>query len=90
MDLLPDETIEEPRADPEAALGHAELARALERALAWLSGDRERAARAHLTGFSVEEIERLYGWSYQKARNLIARGMADLRARLRDEGIDEG
>ena len=44
--------------------------------------------RAHLAGFDVQEIIGMYGWPYQKARNLIARGMADLRAALRRRGID--
>jgi hypothetical protein len=29
----------------------------------------------------------MYGWSYQKARNLVARGMADLREALARRGI---
>jgi hypothetical protein len=28
-----------------------------------------------------------YGWSYQKARNLVARGMADLRRILQENGL---
>jgi DNA-directed RNA polymerase specialized sigma24 family protein len=43
--------------------------------------------RAHLQGLSVAEIMALYGWSYQKARNLIARRMADLRGALREKGV---
>ena len=42
---------------------------------------------AHLQGFDVREIMRAYGWTYQKARNLIARGMQDLREALRSRGI---
>jgi hypothetical protein len=33
----------------------------------------------------VDEIMDLFGWSYQKARNLIARGKTDLRAILQEE-----
>lgn len=43
---------------------------------------------AHLAGFSAEEIMAMHGWPYQKARNLIARGMAELREKLRAEGVD--
>jgi RNA polymerase sigma factor (sigma-70 family) len=70
------------------ALRDAERARALARTVATLSEDRRRAVSAHLAGFSVEEIMELTGWSYQKARNLIARGMADLRARLEEVDLD--
>ena len=45
--------------------------------------------RAHLMGFEVVEAMRMYGWPYQKARNLIARGIADLRASLRDKGLHD-
>jgi len=31
---------------------------------------------------------RMYGWPYQRARNLIARGMGDLRGALGARGID--
>lgn len=55
------------------------------KALASLAPDRRKAVRAHLAGFDVNEIMTMYGWPYQKARNLITRGVADLRARL--EGI---
>jgi RNA polymerase sigma factor (sigma-70 family) len=51
-------------------------------ALASLAPDRAKAVRAHLAGFDVNEIMTMYGWPYQKARNLITRGVADLRARL--------
>jgi hypothetical protein len=36
----------------------------------------------------VAAIMPMYGWSYQKARNLIARGMSDLRSELRRRGVD--
>ena len=73
---------------PEDALLAAERQRALAGAIGTLSPDRARAVRAHLRGFSVQEIMTLFGWDYQKARNLVARGMADLREALRERGID--
>ena len=82
------ERVAAPAADPEEEAAATELGRAVERALQGLSRDRATAARAHLAGFAVEEIMEAQGWSYQKARNLIARGVADLRAALRAEGID--
>lgn len=59
----------------------------LRAALAALSPERARAVRAHLAGWSADEVMRMYGWSYQRARNLIARGMADLRTELRSRGL---
>jgi RNA polymerase sigma factor (sigma-70 family) len=64
------------------------LEQQLAAALATLSPERERAVRAHLAGFDVAAIMPMYGWSYQKARNLIARGMSDLRSELRRRGVD--
>jgi len=55
--------------------------------LAALHPERSAAARAHLAGFTVEELMAMHGWTYQKARNLIARGMAELRARLSEQGL---
>jgi len=72
--------------DPEAAASSAEIGRDIKSALAALPSDRQRAVRAHLSGYSVEQIMQAYGWPYQKARNLVARGMADLRSALIKEG----
>lgn len=72
--------------NPEEILaGKAEAAR-IAGALGTLTSDRQRAVRAHLAGFSVTEIMAMHDWPYQKARNLIARGIADLRDRLKSEG----
>jgi RNA polymerase sigma factor (sigma-70 family) len=76
-----------PQGDPFAALRAKEQGEAIEGSLEQLAPDRRRAARAHLAGFEVAEIMDMYGWTYQKARNLIARGMADLREALRSRGI---
>ena len=73
-------------ANPDDILaGRAEAAR-IAGALGSLSSERQRAVRAHLAGFSVTEIMEMNGWAYQKARNLIARGVADLRAQLKPGG----
>jgi len=41
---------------------------------------------AHLAGYEVKEIMAMFEWPYHKARNLIARGMADLRRKLDARG----
>ncbi|MCP5071457.1 MAG: sigma-70 family RNA polymerase sigma factor [bacterium] len=76
-----------PTADPHTALEASELHRSIADAIDTLSPRRRRAIRAHLAGYGVREIMGLYGWSYNKARNLIARGKADLRQTLIDRGI---
>lgn len=76
-----------PAGDPEGSLMLKELGKEIDAALGALHPERERAVRAHLAGFEVNEIMRTYGWSYQKSRNLVARGMADLRQGLREKGI---
>lgn len=75
-----------PALDPEAAAAAAEISAHIEAAVARLPAERQGAVRAHLAGYSVEEIMQTYGWPYQKARNLIARGMADLRTDLAKGG----
>jgi len=72
---------------PEDNVRRREQRDALRASLETLGPDRARAVKAHLSGFSVEEIMALCGWPYQRARNLIARGMADLRAALRERGM---
>jgi DNA-directed RNA polymerase specialized sigma24 family protein len=59
----------------------------VEECVASLAAERQRAVRAHLSGFDVQEIMAMHGWPYQKARNLIARGMAELREALLQKGI---
>lgn len=76
-----------PAAGPEAELEARERREVLAAALGALPPERARAVKAHLAGFSVEELMQLRGWSYQRARNLIARGMADLREQLRSRGM---
>jgi RNA polymerase sigma factor (sigma-70 family) len=72
---------------PFQSLAGKEQAEQVEACVAALASDRQRAVRAHLAGFDVREVMRMNGWPYQKARNLIARGMAELREALQGRGI---
>ena len=72
---------------PYEDVARRELRDHIESSLEELAADRQRAVRAHLAGFAVQEIMEMFGWPYQKARNLIARGMADLREGLLRRGI---
>src|SRR5215472_6233896 len=84
-----DET-EEPVADhsdPARSVEESELAAQLARAIEAITPSRRPPVRMYLAGYSGEEIARVMGWSEAKARNLLYRGLADLRERLKDMGI---
>ena len=68
-------------------LDRSELAQALKRALAGLSDSRRPAVRMYLAGYDHREIADLLGWSEPKARNLLYRGLADLREQLTGLGV---
>ena len=88
---LEDEHLELPslHVSPLAALEARELGGAVEAALQQLPADRRRAARAHLIGLDAAEIGALTGWSYNRVRNLVSRGMLDLRRNMKLETGDE-
>ncbi len=65
-----------------------ELRESLTTCLGDLQPERRRAVEGHLAGYRVAEIMKRYDWSYSRARNLIARGMADLRGKLRAMGVE--
>ena len=60
-----------------------ELARCFELALAHLPRNRRLAVQLHLEGYSRDEIATLTGWTEPKVRNLIYRGLDELRGHLR-------
>jgi RNA polymerase sigma factor (sigma-70 family) len=72
---------------PETELRYRERLDAVRAALDALAPERKQAVQAHLAGYEVAEIQRLFGWPYQKARNLVSRGMIDLRTILIERGI---
>jgi RNA polymerase sigma factor (sigma-70 family) len=78
---------EAPVADPEQIVAARQRREVVSAALASLAPDRARAVRAHLSGWTVQEIMELTGWTYQRTRNLVARGMADLRSILAARGV---
>jgi RNA polymerase sigma-70 factor (ECF subfamily) len=74
-------------ADPAAVLERAEDARAVAEAIRMLPEARRVPVRMHLSGYSRDEIARRLGWSEAKTRNLLYRGLDDLRNELRRRGI---
>jgi RNA polymerase sigma factor (sigma-70 family) len=81
------EEVRDPSPSPDTTLESKELGMAIRDALSKLVPARRRAVQAHLMGFDVREIMDSQGWSYNRARNLIARGMADLRRELEKRGV---
>jgi len=79
------EQLEDPGGGPLESLQTQALGARIEAALGQLSPDRQRAVRARLMGLEYDEIERLTGWAYDRTRNLVSRGLADLRKLIGDE-----
>jgi RNA polymerase sigma-70 factor (ECF subfamily) len=73
---------------PEEAANRAEILAAVDQELAEMPEGRRLAVKLHLQGFDTEEVGGLAGWSEPKARNLVYRGLEQLRRRLRQRGID--
>lgn len=77
-----------PGADPHLALEGGDLAERVHRAIDTIPESRRPAVRMHLAGYPREEIADLMGWSEARTRNLLYRGLADLRERLLAEGVE--
>ena len=64
----------------------SELVAALDAALGRLDPARRVAVRLHLSGHHLRDIATMAGWTESKARNLLYRGLADLRVALTGGG----
>ena len=74
-------------AGPAELLDQGELAERVALAVDGLAPPRRAAVRMYLDGYRREEIAELMRWSDAKTRNLLYRGLADLRAALLAKGI---
>lgn len=82
--------VEEPvsdASDPTRSVEESELAGQLARAIEAITPSRRPVVRMYLAGHSREEVAELMGWSEAKTRNLLYRGLADLRERLTEMGV---
>jgi len=77
----------ESRQRADTALEEDEIASTVHRALALLAEPRRAVVRMHLAGYDRNEIAELLGWSEPKTRNLLYRGLADVRRILESWGI---
>jgi RNA polymerase sigma factor (sigma-70 family) len=72
---------------PGDALDDEELSRQVSQAVERLPLARRVAVRMHLAGYDRDEIAAMAGWSEAKTRNLLYRGLADLRELLASSPI---
>jgi len=77
----------EERLQPDQALEQAELGTRITEAVNDLPEPRDVVVRLYLSGYGREDIAGLMGWTEPKVRNLLYRGLADLRAKLLAQGI---
>lgn len=91
LDLLADAmTMPEPlQVAPADPIGDDDLARRLELALAHLPRNRRLVVQLHLEGYHRTEIAELMGWTEGKVRNLLYRGLEELRSLLGAPGPHE-
>lgn len=74
-------------ASADKLLEELELQDQIARAVESLIPARRSVVRMYLAGYAREEIADLLGWSEPKTRNLLYRGLADLREVLTSMGI---
>jgi len=73
--------------DPAMRIEEMELVNQVMEAVAGLPEARRVPVRMHLAGYGRHEIAAALGWTEPKTRNLIYRGLADLRELLLARGI---
>ncbi|MCU0619746.1 MAG: sigma-70 family RNA polymerase sigma factor [Gemmatimonadaceae bacterium] len=77
----------DPAPGADAGAEVASLADLVADALAALVPARRAVVTLYLEGHPREEIEAILGWSEGRTRNLLYRGLADLRAALEQRGV---
>jgi len=87
ISLEGDEPVLETPPTAQAELEGSELAEQVARAVESIPATRRPAVRMYLAGYTREDIAELMGWSEAKTRNLMYRGLDDLRRELTSMGI---
>jgi RNA polymerase sigma-70 factor (ECF subfamily) len=73
---------------PQQSIENKEILDQVERILSTMDANRRSAIKLYFQGMTSFEIAAVRGWSEPKARNLLYRGLKDLRAGLKAAGID--
>jgi RNA polymerase sigma factor (sigma-70 family) len=76
-----------PHARADGMLEAGETLAAIEAAIEAIAPARRPVVRMYLAGYARDEIATLLGWTEDKVRNLLYRGLEDLRQRLVAQGI---
>ncbi len=63
------------------------LKRSINNAVESLLDSRRKVVKLYLLNLTIEEIATFYNWSRHKTRNLLYRGLSDLKKRLHEKGI---
>ena len=74
-------------AGPSERVEHSEVEELVGRAIDALPSRRQPVVRMYLAGYNSREIAGVFGWSEPKARNLLYRGLAELRDFLQAAGL---
>lgn len=74
--------------DPEMAASDSQAGRLIVDCLERLQENRRAAVKLYLQGFNYQEVADLLEWSEAKARNLVSRGMKNLREQLESSGVN--
>ncbi len=80
----------EPGPGPDADVEAASLGVVVQAGVETLGPARRTVVKLYLDGYRRDEIEALLGWSEARTRNLLYRGLSDLREYLVARGIDWG
>jgi RNA polymerase sigma factor (sigma-70 family) len=83
-----DKTFQSPaNSGPDQQYQSRELLQIVRESVDGLIDSRRQVVKLYLSGMSAEEITEYFGWTDGKARNLLSRGLADLREMLREKRI---
>jgi RNA polymerase sigma factor (sigma-70 family) len=97
LHIVTEQTVDDPmimiapapvRDSPERRAESRETIRKVMSVVAKLPEEQRRAVGLYLQGMTSQDVADLMGWTEPKSRNLVYRGLKELRKTLRQEGIE--